>query len=80
MRVNFFAECDYRHGYKKALLDIKEWFERHSESIKFYHKYNKKGIESILAELNRNSDKLREEGGDLDIIIKKEEKDDISGK
>ena len=30
MKVNFLAECDYAHGYHKALIDVKNWFDSHS--------------------------------------------------
>lgn len=35
----------YRNGYQKALLDVKNWFERHSWILKMLRMYNKKYVE-----------------------------------
>lgn len=72
-RINFLKECDYRSGYMNAISDVKEWFERHSESVRYYRMYNKKGIEKILSVMMDNSEKIMELGEFYDLTIPKEE-------
>lgn len=72
-RINFLKECDYRSGYMNAIFDVKDWFERHSEAVRYYRMYNKKGIEKILSVMMDNLEKMMELGGFYDLTISKEE-------
>lgn len=71
---NFLETCDYEHGYKKAITDIKNWFDRHSESIRYFRMFNKKGIHQILSEIEKNSDTFIEKGEFTEIIIPNEKR------
>lgn len=48
MIQNFLQACDYENGYTKALLDIRNWFERNSDFLRLAKMYNKKGINALL--------------------------------
>lgn len=38
----------YNGGYFKALLDVRSFFENHSQSLKFSRLYNQKGLMQVL--------------------------------
>ena len=48
MIQNFLQACDYENGYTKALLDVRNWFERNSDFLRLAKMYNKKGINVLL--------------------------------
>lgn len=53
----------YQGGYTKALLDVKEFFEVHSEALKRNRCYNAKMIPVILDGLINARHKMMEVGG-----------------
>lgn len=63
MRANFLVECNYSHGYQKCLTDIKNWFERHSETLKCHRLLNNQGINALLSAME-NNEKLMEKYGE----------------
>ena len=67
----------YNKGYTKALLDVKNFFEYHSDSIKYNKLYKYNGIMAILSALLEYRDELRDMGSIEDLIIKKD-KDSIT--
>ena len=67
MRVNFLAECDYAHGYQQALTDIKNWFNQHSESIKYYKMFNHEGVLAILSAMEMNAETMQKYGEDTEF-------------
>ncbi len=71
---NFLESCDYENGYIKALLDAKNWFEQHSDSLRFARMYNAKGIPQILDCMMKNHTKMMDLGEDFEIFIKREDK------
>lgn len=52
----------YTGGYLKALLDVRSFFEGHSETLKFNRLYNQKGVMQLLDALIENRDELRTTG------------------
>lgn len=64
----------YIGGYSKALLDVKNWFEDHSEILKFNRLYNEKGIRNILWALLENRAELRETG-DVKLYVNRKTKE-----
>ena len=61
-------------GYTKALLDVQNFFESHSEALSTYKLFNKNGVAAILKFLIENRDELREYGNIDDILVRKEPK------
>jgi hypothetical protein len=61
-------------GYTKALLDIQNFFESHSEALSTYKLFNKNGVTAILKFLIENRDELREYGNIEEILVRKEPK------
>lgn len=70
---NYFIDKVYHDGYFKALLDVKNWYENHSEIIKYYKLSNYNGILLILNKLIEKRNELMEYAEDIEIIIKPEE-------
>lgn len=67
-------------GYTKALLDVQNFFESHSEALSTYKLFNKNGVTAILKFLVENRDELREYGNIDDILVRKEPKKIIIAK
>lgn len=61
-------------GYTKALLDVQNFFESHSEALSTYKLFNKNGVTAILKFLIENRDELREYGNIEEILVRKEPK------
>lgn len=74
MIQNFLRASDYESGYAKALLDVKNWFERHSTALKFFRMYNQKNIEMLLLEISKNADTFQKFGDDTEIFFEYEKK------
>lgn len=72
--TDFIQYCNYKNGYNKALSDVFNWFEKHSESLKFHKMYNNKSILALLKCMSNNSESMLELGEDCDFIIKKDGK------
>ena len=72
MLYKFLNSCDYENGYKQALLDIKNWFYRHSISLTQARMYNRKKIEMLLSYFSSHSELFQREGEDMEIYIAKE--------
>ena len=62
MIKNFYEESLIRQGYFKALLDVKNYFERHSIVLKREKMYNQKGINSLLQAMLDNMEVMQEQG------------------
>lgn len=69
---NFLESCDYEQGYSKALIDVRNFFEKHSASMKYNKLYNQKSIEALLLALQQNRNDFMELGEDLELSFKKE--------
>ena len=52
----------YNGGYTKALLDVQAYIKDHSESLKLYRLYNRKGIEKLIDALVNNRAEMRNTG------------------
>lgn len=52
----------YTGGYLKALLDVRSFFEEHSETLKLNRLYNQKGVQQLHDALIENRDELRTTG------------------
>jgi len=74
MIKNFLESCDYENGYKKAVSDIRNYFQSHSESLKFHRMFSCKGIMKLLAAMEKNSDAMMQSGEDVSFKITKENK------
>lgn len=48
----------YTGGYLKALLDVRSFFEGHSETLKLNRLYNQKGVMQLLDALIENRGEL----------------------
>lgn len=67
---NFLQSCDYEHGYKKAMVDLRNWFYHHSECLKMYHMYNSKGMDSLLKWFSENAEKFMD-NPEVDLLVVK---------
>lgn len=63
----------YNSGYAKALLDVKEWFDNHSQTLRCNRLYNEKGIRNVFWALLENREELRDTG-DVELIVDKKTK------
>lgn len=69
----------YTGGYFKALLDVRTFFESHSQSLKFSRLYNQKGVMQVLDALIKNREELRETGDVENLIYNTERKEIVYG-
>lgn len=59
----------YRQGYFKALLDVKNYFDSHSEVLKHYKMYNAKKIQLLLEAFLENVDLMIICGDHIDLKL-----------
>lgn len=71
---NFLESCDYEYGYTKAVSDIKNYLESHSETLKWHKMNNLKGICEILSLFEKEHDTLLKYGPDIEVIVNYEGK------
>ena len=64
----------YRQGYFKALLDVKNYFDKHSESLKHNKMYNSKKIPLLLQAFFDNADEMIMWGDNIDLRVSKDGK------
>lgn len=64
----------YRQGYFKALLDVKNYFDKHSESLKHNKMYNSKKIPLLLQAFLDNADELIMWGDEIELVLSKDGK------
>lgn len=69
MIFSFVESQIYRDGYQKALLDVKDWFERHSNSLKWCRMYNRKDVEMLLNAICKGADTFMEFGDDTAVYF-----------
>ena len=74
MIQNFLQASAYESGYAQALLDVKNWFERHSIALKWCRMDNQKNIEMLLSEISKNADTFQKFGDDTEIFFEYEKK------
>lgn len=72
--MNYEYETIYKQGYDKALLDIKNWFEGHSISLKQNRMYNKKDINLLLDAFLYNSDTFIKYGDFTEFVLSPDRK------
>ena len=72
MIQNFLQASAYESGYAQALLDVKNWFERHSIALKCCKMYNQKNIEMLLSEISKNAYVFQQFGDDTKIFFEYE--------
>lgn len=68
---------EFIRGYTKVLVDVQNFFESHSETMKYYKLYSYKGILAVLSALIQHREELRETGTVDDLIVKKDKKNII---
>lgn len=64
----------YRKGYFKALLDVKNYFDKHSESLKCLKMYNSKKLPLLLQAFIDNADELIMWGDEIELKLSKDGK------
>lgn len=74
MIVDWKIETARREGYFQALLDVKNWFERHSIALKIFRMYNLKNIGMLLSEISKNADTFQKFGDDTEKFFEFEKK------
>ena len=74
MIQNFLQASAYESGYTQALLDVKNWFERHSIALKCCKMYNQKNIKMLLSEISKNAHVFQQSGDDTEIYFEYEKK------
>lgn len=74
MLVDGNREVVYRQGYDRALSDVRNWFDNHTMSLKRDKMYSQNGIRMVLNALADNSERLSEDGRDLELFYNKNEK------
>jgi len=62
-------EFNYRQGYERALCDVKNWFERHSMSMKDNRLNNSKGMKMLIDAFVKYADDFRELGDDTEFVL-----------
>ena len=67
--MNFVEESIHRQGYFKALVDVKNWFDQHSETLKCNKMYNKKGISLMLNAFLNNMDTFMKYADFTEFIV-----------
>lgn len=71
-RINWNIETARHEGYFQALLDVKNWFERHSTALKVFRMYSRKNIGMLLSEISKNADTFQKYGDDTEIFFEYE--------
>ena len=71
---------DYRNGYFKALLDVKNYFDSHSETLKNNKIYNSKKIPKLLQLFIDNCEKMMMYGDEIELIFPRDTKKKDDGK
>lgn len=74
MLVDWNKEVVYSMGYDRALSDVRDWFDNHTMSLKRDKMYSQNGIRMVLNALADNSERLSEDGRDLELFYNKNEK------
>ncbi|MBO7715765.1 MAG: hypothetical protein J6S85_19540 [Methanobrevibacter sp.] len=74
MISNFLESCAYDNGYQQAVLDLKNYVEKHSESFKCYKLFNYQGFITFLNAVLENQDAFMKEKEDTVFILKEENK------
>lgn len=74
MYDNFILDTTHKQGYDQALLDVKNWIERHSKSMKYHKLNNAKGIMMLMNAFIENSEKLREYGDYTEFVLSSDKK------
>ena len=64
----------YRQGYFKALLDVKNYFDKHSESLKCLKMCNSKKIPLLLQAFIDNADEMMMWGDEIELKLSKDGK------
>ena len=59
----------YRGGYIKALIDIKNYVDSHSESMKRYKLYSAKNLPILLQAFIDNADEMIAMGDMAEIVL-----------
>ena len=67
-------DFSYRQGYFKALLDVKNYFDTHSETLKYLKMYNSKKIPLLLQAFVENADTMMLYGDNLNLKLSKDGK------
>ena len=67
-------DFSYRQGYFKALLDVKNYFDTHSETLKNLKMYNSKNIPLLLQAFVENADTMMFYGDNLNLKLSKDGK------
>lgn len=65
---------DYRKGYFKAILDMKNMLENHTDALKYNKSNNAIGIIAILSCILTDIDKFMQTAEMTEFIINKESK------
>ena len=64
----------YVSGYFKALVDVKNYFDSHSDMLKCLRMYNSKKIPLLLQAFIDNSDRMMVEGDAIELKLLNEGK------
>lgn len=60
---------DYEQGYFKALVDVKNYFDSHSDTLKHLRMYNSKKIPLLLDAFIRYHEKMIKVGDAIDLKL-----------
>lgn len=66
--------CDYSHGYRKALCDVVDWFERHSQGMAYNRAYAKNPIEALLKAMAKEHEAMEKYGASVVFVLKRQDK------
>lgn len=61
----------FRGGYLKALLDVKNYFDSHSDYLKYERMFNSKKIPLLLQAFIDNADRMMIEGDQIELVFVK---------
>lgn len=64
----------YRNGYIKALIDVRNYFETHSDCLKYWKMYNQKKIPLLLQAFIDNADCMMSLGEDINLLVATDKK------
>lgn len=71
---NLLKECDYENGYKQAVLDILNYIDKHSESMKYNKLFSHKGICLLLRAIRDNFDVFFRDKEDTEFVYSNDKK------
>ena len=72
MIENFMKSVDYENGYKKALSDVKNYIQKHSDTMKLNKLTNCKGFIKLLSAMAKYWNEMLTHGENASFVLTNE--------